>query len=481
MKKSLLVLFMLAIGFGVYAQKDVMADYNGNFEQGTPALSSVWRGAWVDGDGAYTDVVNDKDWVAVADDPYEGDSALYTVWPGEQHGLAEYVFDSWSAGVPVKAGSSYEFKFAAYKVSGPDAVFRTTFGFFDAEGAVIYEESGNFALSDFYEEFAQAAIVAPEGAVTCWFGFRAFGPDDARYPTDDVEVMIDEIKLMETGGDTPEPEEENFFVDGGFEDPNDFADWRTVEVYFADDGGVSVGNFSEETVLSNANYSDNANNGNHAAEIFWSGQYRDDYQDALMDQTIQLEANGINPGDTLIFEASAMNVNGPTMVLQFRSSFFANDWSNMVDIEDNTWVLEQSTTYSTHKTQLIVPEGDDFVLIGFRPRTDDGNDWIDEDVTILLDDVKLYHGSLPVTSIRQDIVNAEVKIYPNPVLNELQIEAKSNIISVSICNILGREVMMQKGDQGNVMSVDFGGLPVGMYLVRVNSNDGMVTKKILKN
>ncbi len=480
MKKSLLVLLMLTIVSGVFAQKDILADYNGNFDQGTPAFSSVWRGAWVDGDG-YKDLITDPDWVELTDDPYEGDSAIYTVWPAAREGLAEYVFDTWSAGIAVKPGASYELKFAAYEVSGPEAVFHSTVGFFDADGNVLYEESGNFTLSGFYEEYAQAAVVAPEGAVTCWVAFRCYGPEGARWPAEDVEAMIDEVKLLERGGDSPAPEE-NFFADGGFENPNDFADWRAIEIYFNESGGVTgVGNFSDEATKCSVAYSDNANTGDHAAEILWAAPYKDEYQDALMDQTVQLADNGINPGDTLIFEASAMNVSGPDMILQLRSSFFKTDWSNFVDVEDNGWVLSQSTTYSTYKTQLVVPDDDDFILIGFRPRATDGTSFIDDDITILLDDVKLYHGSLPSTAVDNNMDFPEAKVYPNPVSDRLHIESKSEIINVSVCDITGHVVKSHNVDRSNMTNVDFSDLPIGMYLVRVNSKDGLLTKKVLKN
>ncbi|MCK5775798.1 MAG: T9SS type A sorting domain-containing protein, partial [Bacteroidales bacterium] len=75
----------------------------------------------------------------------------------------------------------------------------------------------------------------------------------------------------------------------------------------------------------------------------------------------------------------------------------------------------------------------------------------------------------------------EIKVYPNPVLDRLQIESKSELLSVSVCNITGHVVKQQQIDRGNTTEVNFEGLPAGIYLVRINSIDGMLTKKVLKN
>ncbi len=463
MKKSLLVLFMLVIVSGVYAQKDIMADYNGNFEQGTPALSSVFRDALVDADG-YRDIIGDQE---ITDDPYVGDSALYTIWPAFYEGLAELVLDTWSAGIPVKAGSSYEFKFAAYKIAGPTAVLHSTVGFFDAEGNVLYEESGNFTLGDFYEEFAQAAIVAPEGAATCWVGFRMFGADGARWAEDEVEAMIDEIKLLETGPSTDIMANYN----GNFEQGT-----PPLASVFRD---ALVDADGYRDIIGDQSIIDDPYEGDSALYTIWPAFY-----DGLAELVLDTWSAGIpvKPGASYEFKFAAYKIAGPTAVLRTTVGFF--------DAEGNV-LYEESGDFTLGdfyeefaQTAVVAPEGAATCWIGFRVFGADGARWPDDEVEAMIDEIKLLEtggDTTPPTSIRNEMANAEVRVYPNPVLDRLHIDAKSNIKSVSVYNILGYEVMLRNLNQGNNASIDFAELPAGMYLVRVISQDGSATKKILKN
>ena len=317
---------------------------NGDFE--TVDGFSDWRAIEVFQDqttGAISVANMDSDETATgisySDNAKSGDHAAEIAWVFPYRD--DYIDALFDQQIDVTPGDKLVFEASAMNVDGPAMVLQMRAQFYKIGWQTMLDSAHNEWVLEQSTEYSTHKVeyIVPEGTDFCLIGFRPMAADGSGPLEENTTTLIDDVKL-----NVVVPEEENFFKDGGFEDPNDFADWRTVEVYFADDGGVSVGNFSEETVLSNANYSDNANTGNHAAEIFWSGQYRDDYQDALMDQMIYLADNGINPGDTLIFEASAMNVNGPTMGLQLRASFYANGWGNGVDMQDNDWILEQSAS-----------------------------------------------------------------------------------------------------------------------------------------
>ncbi|MEN8155528.1 MAG: T9SS type A sorting domain-containing protein [Bacteroidota bacterium] len=173
-------------------------------------------------------------------------------------------------------------------------------------------------------------------------------------------------------------------INGDFENAN-FDNWRAIEVY-SDNGAITVGQMSAPETVGTIAISTNAASGSSAAEVMWAAPYGTIYLDAILDQTVV-----VSGGTDLIYKASAMNVSGPTMVMQMRASFFKNDWTMLLDTADISWVLDQSDTYQEHTWNVpTVPEGTDFVLIGFRPRNAEGKDSIVANTTTLIDNVQLF-------------------------------------------------------------------------------------------
>ncbi len=73
--------------------------------------------------------------------------------------------------------------------------------------------------------------------------------------------------------------------------------------------------------------------------------------------------------------------------------------------------------------------------------------------------------------------NVEVEdlvIYPNPTTDVFQIKNDANIASLSIYNIVGRQISSLKHSEG--MLHDVSNLRSGMYLVRLENKDGEVVK-----
>jgi len=79
-----------------------------------------------------------------------------------------------------------------------------------------------------------------------------------------------------------------------------------------------------------------------------------------------------------------------------------------------------------------------------------------------------------------EVTNAnEVKFYPNPVADILNIAFDHEIKNVSIYNLLGQE-MMTKTINANEGSVDVSHLSKGTYLVKVNVGEETKTLKVIK-
>ena len=68
-------------------------------------------------------------------------------------------------------------------------------------------------------------------------------------------------------------------------------------------------------------------------------------------------------------------------------------------------------------------------------------------------------------------------VYPNPTSGTLEIEAK-NIEAVSIYNLLG-EKLFETATSGNRFKFDFSPHNVGVYLVRIQTGKGTVTKQVI--
>ena len=71
---------------------------------------------------------------------------------------------------------------------------------------------------------------------------------------------------------------------------------------------------------------------------------------------------------------------------------------------------------------------------------------------------------------------APVSVYPNPTNGHIKIEAE-DLKHVSICNMLGQTVYEGKAC-GNAFEYDFNGHGAGLYLVRIETANGVVVKRV---
>jgi len=70
-----------------------------------------------------------------------------------------------------------------------------------------------------------------------------------------------------------------------------------------------------------------------------------------------------------------------------------------------------------------------------------------------------------------------IRVYPNPVNDVLNISSDSEIISVSIVNTTGK-VAIEAAGSGNEISVNVTDVPAGIYMLRMTTKQGVVTRKI---
>ena len=68
-------------------------------------------------------------------------------------------------------------------------------------------------------------------------------------------------------------------------------------------------------------------------------------------------------------------------------------------------------------------------------------------------------------------------VYPNPTSGTLNIEAE-NIEGISIYNMLG-EKLFEVSASGNNFEYDFSPYEVGCYVVKIQTEKGIVTKRVM--
>lgn len=83
-----------------------------------------------------------------------------------------------------------------------------------------------------------------------------------------------------------------------------------------------------------------------------------------------------------------------------------------------------------------------------------------------------------IRPIEQNHTN-NVRIYPNPAKESVIIEGVG-VRSVRVYSTLGQEMLYHRANESQGMTIDIGGLPDGFYIFAIETNDGIVYKKIVK-
>ena len=85
---------------------------------------------------------------------------------------------------------------------------------------------------------------------------------------------------------------------------------------------------------------------------------------------------------------------------------------------------------------------------------------------------------IPLSVSNFDLLSKDLILYPNPTLNKLTIsnEANYNIESIVIIDVNGAKLLETK----NSSTIDISHFASGIYFVQINTDEGTITKKIIK-
>ena len=107
----------------------------------------------------------------------------------------------------------------------------------------------------------------------------------------------------------------------------------------------------------------------------------------------------------------------------------------------------------------------------------DGSGNIDAFVGTTLGNVRYYKNN-NLTKI-DDAVTFETSIYPNPTTGILNLQLSENPLSISILNLTGKTIIKKLDVEQNT-TIDLSGLENGIYIVKVQTTNGIFTSKIVK-
>ncbi|WP_397363093.1 T9SS type A sorting domain-containing protein [Olleya sp. R77988] len=92
-------------------------------------------------------------------------------------------------------------------------------------------------------------------------------------------------------------------------------------------------------------------------------------------------------------------------------------------------------------------------------------------ISYFFDDVKVTSSTLSTTDFSID----EVSIFPNPATTQLNIKNVTNLKEVTIYDVLGKTVL-----QSTSLSINVEDLSKGVYIVKIETENETITKKVVK-
>lgn len=98
----------------------------------------------------------------------------------------------------------------------------------------------------------------------------------------------------------------------------------------------------------------------------------------------------------------------------------------------------------------------------------------------MVDDMKVTG---TVTAGVNDALSNKFSMFPNPANNVISISNADNVLvnSINITDINGRIVMSNNYNGVNTTELNVSALTSGVYFVNINTNEGVATKKLMKN
>ena len=83
-----------------------------------------------------------------------------------------------------------------------------------------------------------------------------------------------------------------------------------------------------------------------------------------------------------------------------------------------------------------------------------------------------YYANVSVKEAKE----VQISVYPNPVQNILSVKTNANVLKPEMMDLLGKTLMVQEETE----SLDMSQFRAGIYLIRITTDQGTVTQKVIK-
>jgi len=148
-------------------------------------------------------------------------------------------------------------------------------------------------------------------------------------------------------------------------------------------------------------------------------------------------------------------------------SFYSATWHQISDLtlSDGDWNI----VHNTSDISTYVGESSVSIAFKFVSTNDAGGVW-DVDNIVVSD----------ATDISK--VSDNLKIFPNPAINDLNISSVSNINNITVSNVIGQTVLSFNDVNADHFTVNVADLTKGVYLINIENADGTsaITKFVKK-
>jgi len=130
---------------------------------------------------------------------------------------------------------------------------------------------------------------------------------------------------------------------------------------------------------------------------------------------------------------------------------------------------------------------DDFHYDGFHmsASTNNGmgllNAWFDLNTNQVKYDYKYGHIDYgTVQTMSANITFDDLKLYPNPAKDVINIQNKGIINEYSIIDMTGKQIINKLNISNNVVQINVSQLPIANYIIRIHSENGIKDYKFIK-
>lgn len=152
---------------------------------------------------------------------------------------------------------------------------------------------------------------------------------------------------------------------------------------------------------------------------------------------------------------STLSSDGTKVVIGYSKKYKVRNYI----FENNTWSQRGIEVVAGAESLAISADGDTFIAAS--------------------DDVfpRVFSFNANLLSTEKILLENEVSLYPNPTKDSFKVQFSSNLElnEVSLFNLLGKKVVTSKSS-----FVDISSLSKGIYLVKITTNKGLISKKIIK-